>query len=393
MTLVGLAAKNLLRNKVRTALTVLGVAVAILTFVFLRTVSYAWTAAADYAAKDRVVTRHKITFVMSLPKRYIDDVRGAEGVKVATYANWFGGRDPNRDQEFFSTIAVDTSSYFDVMTEMQVPPDQMEAWRADRSGAIVGDVLAKKFGWNIGDKVTLESGIYAAPDPDQPWTFTIRGIYTATAKSVDRSTFHFHWDYLNERLPPGRQNEIGWMISRVTDPSRTADISMAIDRVFDTKDIQTLSQDERAFATSFLAGISAVLSAVDVVSVVILVIMLLILGNTIAMGVRERTNEYGVLRAIGFLPNHITTFIVGEATLIGALGGALGLAVAFPVIEKGLGRWLEENMGSFFPYFRINPTDAVVAMVLALCLGVLGAVIPALGASRLRVTDALRRIA
>lgn len=241
--------------------------------------------------------------------------------------------------------------------------------------------------------MTLDSGIYPATDPGKPWTFTIEGIYTATAKSVDRSSFIFHWEYMNEGLPERRRDEIGWINSRVTDPSKSADISLALDRMFETREIQTLSQDERAFATSFLAGISAILKAVDVISVVILVIMMLILGNTIAMGVRERTNEYGVLRAIGFLPSHITAFIVGEAALIGAFGGIAGLALSYPIIERGLGRWLEENMGSFFPYFRIATTDSVLAMGLALGLGVIAAVLPAIGASKLRVTDALRRVA
>jgi putative ABC transport system permease protein len=393
VTLTGLAARNLLRNKVRSVLTILGVAVAILTFMFLRTISYAWTAGAEYAAKDRLVTRHKITFVMSLPKRYIDDVRNMPGVKSATYANWFGGKDPAHDTEFFGSLAVDTATYFDVLNEMAVPPENLATWKADRSGAIVGDVLAKKLNWKVGDKVTLESGIYPTTDASKPWTFTIDGIYSATAKSVDRSSFLFHWDYLNEGIPEGRRNEIGWINSRVTDPSHAADTSLALDRMFETREIQTLSQDERAFATSFLAGISAILKAVDVISVVILVIMMLILGNTIAMGVRERTNEYGVLRAIGFLPSHITGFIVGEATLIGAVGGLVGLGVSYPIIEQGMGRWLEENMGSFFPYFRIATSDSVIAMCLAFGLGIVAAILPAFGASKLRVTDALRRIA
>ncbi len=393
MTLLGLAARNLLRNRVRTTLTILGVAVAILTFVLLRTISYAWTAGAEYAAKDRLVTRHKITFVMSLPKRYIDDVRNMPGIKTATYANWFGGKDPAHETEFFGSFAVDTSTYFEVLSEISVPPDAMATWKADRSGAIVGDVIAKKLGWKVGDKVTLESGIYPSLDASKPWSFTIDGVYTATAKSVDRSSFIFHWDYMNEGLPENRRNEIGWINSRVTDPSHSADAALALDRMFETREIQTLTQDERAFATSFLAGISAILKAVDIVSIVILLIMMLILGNTIAMGVRERTNEYGVLRAIGFLPSHITAFIVGEATLIGAAGGAVGLLIAYPVVEKGLGRWLEENMGSFFPYFRIAPTDAALAMGLALALGIVAAILPALGASKLRVTDALRRVA
>ncbi len=392
MTLVGLTAKNLLRNKVRTVLTVLGVAVAIVTFVLLRTVVAAWNGAADFAAKDRIFTRHKLSFVMSLPKRYYDDVRGAPGIRSATYATWFAGMDPNHDKEFFATIAVDTKTYFDVYDEILVPAADMQKWREDRSGAIVGDILAKKLGWTVGQRVTLDSGMYPT-DPMRPWTFTIDGIYTTTAKSVDRSTFFLHWGYLNDALPPEMQNEIGWVVSRTTDARRTADTSSALDRLFSEREVQTLSQDERTFQTSFLATLSAILGAMDVVSIAIMGIMILVLGNTISMGVRERTSEYGVLRALGFLPSHIASFIFGEAVLIGAAGGGVGLAIAYPLVERGVGRWLEENMGSFFPYFRIDTKLAVGAVALAIGLGVAAAALPAFRASRLTVTDALRRVA
>ncbi len=395
MTFTGLAARNLLRNKVRTVLTVLGVAVAIVTFLLLRTVVAAWTAGADYAAKDRLITRHKVTFVMPLPKRYVDDVRAHQrelGIKQVSWANWFGGKDPNHEQEFFGNFAVDGATYFEVVPELIVPKDQLAAFMADKSGAVVGDVLAQKLGWKLGTQVTLESGIYPS-DPDHPWTFTIRAIYTATARNVDRSSFMFHWDYVNDGLPQSRKDEIGWIMAKVDDPSRTADVGVAVDRMFADQDIQTVSQDEHAFSQSFLAGFSAVLSAFDIISVAILGIMMLVLGNTIAMGVRERTSEIATMRAIGFLPKHIALWVLGEAAVLGAIGGVVGLALAYPFIELGLGRWLEENLGGFFPFFRIPTPMAVAAVFLAILLGTLAALLPAWNASRLKVTEGLRRIA
>jgi putative ABC transport system permease protein len=386
VTLPGLALKNLTRNPFRVVLTVVGVAVAILAFVMLRTVVSAWTSGAEYAAKDRVVTRHKVTFVMSLPKHYVDVVKAVPHVQASTFANWFGGKDPLHDKEFFAALAADTN-FFDVYSEMSVPKEQHEAWLQNRKGAIVGDVLAKKLGWKVGDRIMLESGIYAGD-----WQFTIDGIYTATARSVDRSTFVFHWDYLNETLS-GQKDMVGWIVSRVDDPARAADIGVAIDKIFDEKDTQTLSQDERSFNTGFLASFSTVLKALDVISLVILVIMMLILGNTIAMGVRERTNEYGVLRALGFLPKHIAIFILAEGVLLGLLGGLLGLLVAYPFIEKGMGRWLEENMGNFFPYFRVEWPVAATALLLAMALAAAASILPANRAARLHVVDALRRVA
>jgi len=198
---------------------------------------------------------------------------------------------------------------------------------------------------------------------------------------------------MNEALPQARKDEVGWLMAKVDDPSRTAQTGVAIDKLFEDRDIQTLTQDEHAFNQSFLAGFSAVLSAFDIISIAILGIMMLVLGNTIAMGVRERTNEIATMRAIGFLPKHIALWVLGEAAVLGALGGAVGLVLSYPLIELGLGRFLEENLGGFFPFFRIPIPMAVVAFFLAIGLGVVAAILPARGAARLSVTEGLRRIA
>jgi putative ABC transport system permease protein len=205
----------------------------------------------------------------------------------------------------------------------------------------------------------------------------------------------FHYDYLNDSpqaVAANVKDQVGWIVSRIDDPSRSAEISKAIDDRFDERDIQTLSMSERAMNTSFIGMISAVLKAVDAVSLVILVIMVLILGNTVAMGVRERTHEYGVLRAIGFLPKHLAVFVLGEAVAVSIAGGILGIMIAYPFVQEGVGRFLEENMGAFFPFFRIDPQTIVWAMVLAALLGVIAAALPAYNASRLKVVDALRRV-
>jgi putative ABC transport system permease protein len=388
MTLTGLAVRNLGRNKFRVVLTVLGVAVAVVAFLLLRTVIWAWASGAEWAAKDRVVTRHKVTFVMTLPKRYVEDVRNAPHVKAVTWANWFGGKDPKHDREFFGALAVDPTTYFSVYDEMKVQPDQLETWKHDRQGAIVGDVLAKKLGWKVGDRITLESGIYPGN-----WEFNIDAIYTTTAKSVDRSTMIFQWDYLNDSLPAQRKDQVGWIVSRVDDTAHVADIGVGLDKRFEDLDTPTLSQDERSFNASFLAMFSAILNAMDIISAVILVIMTLILGNTIAMGVRERTSEYGVLRAIGFLPGHVALWIVFESLVLGVLGGVVGVLLAWPFINFGVGRFLEENMGAFFPYFRLETANILLGLGIAALLGAAASAIPAWRASKLVVVDAVRRVA
>jgi len=388
-----LAFRNLSRNRFRVVLTILGVAVPVVAFVLLRTVLWSWELGSEVAAKDRVVTRHKITFIMTLPRRYVTDLEqhAAElGVKQTTFAVWFGGKDPAHEHEFFGSIAVDAKTYLDVYSEISLSPVQKQAWVQDRKGAIIGDMLAKKMHWKIGDKVTLQSNTY--PEITN-WEFIIEGVYEPLAKSVDRAGFFFHYDYLNDSLPPSRQDQVGWLVSRVMDPTHAADVGVRIDKRFDDQEIQTLSQDEGSFQASFLASFSALLKALNVISLVILLIMALILGNTIAMGVRERTNEYGTLRAIGFLPGHLVLFVLGESMLLAAIGGAVGLLIAYPFVERGVGRFVEENMGNVFPYFHVTPTTAIAAFASSLSIGLLAGIVPAYRVSKLRVIEALRRVA
>ena len=387
MTLASIAVRNVWRNRFRALMTVLGVAVAVMAFVLLRTVVTATNVAVTYAAQDRIGTRHKVSFIMQLPRRYIDTVRAVPGVRSATWANWFGAKEPRHPNDFFASMAVDTDSFFTVFPEMVAPQADLARWREDRRGAIVGDVLARKMGWHVGDKVVLQGTIYPGN-----WEFTVDGIYTTTARSVDRSQFLFHYRYLNDTIPVARRDQIGWIMSRIDQPSQSGRIARAIDAAFDVQDVQTTSMSERAMNLSFMGMLSGMFTAIDVISLVILGILALLLGNTLAMGVRERTQEYGVLRALGFLPKHVAGFILGEAAALGACAGLAGLALSYPIVQQGLGRWIEENQGATFPYFRIETETVVVAFSLAVALAMMAAALPAWRASRLTVTDALRRL-
>lgn len=390
MNLPMLAARNALRNRFRTILTVVGVAVAILAFVSLRTVLDAWDLAIESSAKDRLASRNKTSWVVPVPKKYLDKVRvelADEGLTAASYGTWFGAKDPTHKDLFFATIGAEAKSLFDVYDEMIVPEADKQAFIGDRTGALIGDALARQTGWKVGQRVTLQGTIYPGL-----WSYTIRGIYGAKRRSLDRGIFFFHDEYLQEKLPDHRRGNIGWLILRVADAKKGSEISRRVDELFTGSDIETFTQSEKAMNLSFMATFSAVLKAIDVVSLVILAIMTLILGNTIAMGVRERTNEYGVLRAIGFRPRHLVGFVAGESLTIGFLGGGLGLALSYPIVTLGMGRWLEENMSGFFPIFHVTPKTYATAMLLALGLAAVAAAWPAVGAARLRITDALRRV-
>jgi putative ABC transport system permease protein len=275
-----------------------------------------------------------------------------------------------------------------VYDEIDLPETAKKAWREDRRGAVLGDQLARKMNVKPGDRVTLSGTIYPGD-----WVFNVSGVYTVKRPTIDRQQFFFHWDYLNESLEGARKDKIGWIISRIDDPARAAAISQAIDKNLDQRGVSTLTMSERQMNLSVMGMISALLNAIHVVSIIILAIMMLILGNTIAMAVRERTGEYATLRALGFSPMQVGLLVVAESACTGAIGGMLGLALSYPLIQQGLGGWLEDNMGRFFPYFRISSLTASMAVGLAALLGLVAAIIPAAGAVRLRVTEGLRRVA
>jgi putative ABC transport system permease protein len=387
MTLVGLAARNAFRNPFRTTLTVLGVAVTVIAFVLLRTTITSWNAAAEYAAQDRIATRHKQSFVITLPLRYVEGIREVPGVKESTFMNWFGGKDPKTPDEFFANFAVDARTFLTVYDEVKLPEDQKQKFLEDRQGAIFGSSLANKLGLKVGDRYTLSGTIFPGD-----WVFNVDGIYTSSRKSFDQSSMIFHWQLINETLQGKLKDQVGWVASRVDSPGAGPAVSAAIDKLFDQYDTQTVTMSERAMNLSFMGMFTAVLKAIDIVSVIILLILTMILANTIAMGVRERTSEYGALRALGFTPAHIRFFIIGESITVGLIAGLVGIGVSWPLVNNGMSAVIEENMGGIFPYFRIEPGTLVVALLLAVTLGALSGLVPAIQAGRLSVVNALRRV-
>ncbi|MEO1337793.1 MAG: ABC transporter permease, partial [Myxococcota bacterium] len=385
----GLALRPLRENWLRTILTVVAVAISVLAFITMRTFVWSWTVAAEVASEDRIVSRNKVTFFMPIPKRYSEDVRAVDGVRATTFAIWSDGKTPQNEQEYFPALGVDTRTFLTVFDEMSVPEERKLAWFENRQGAVVGQVLASKMGWKVGDRVRLVSGKF--PKPGE-WEFEIEGIYRSTKKSLEQTWFIFHYDFFNSTLPEEQRDTVNWITSRISDGAQAASISKTIDGIFDTRDVQTVTMSQRAAIRSFLGMVSAILSAVNVISIAILVIMMLLVGNTIAMAVRSRTNQYAVLRAIGFERHHILFTVLTEGLALGALGGTLGLLLAYPFVNQGLGRFIEENMGSYFPYFRVTPEVAVLAFALALLLGGVAAALPARAASRLNVLEALRKV-
>ncbi|MFL5443361.1 MAG: ABC transporter permease [Myxococcales bacterium] len=382
MTLAGLALRNaFLRNKTRAFLTVLGTMVAALAFVFLRTVLAAWYASSDASAADRLVTRNAISITQFLPLSYRDRIANVEGVTKVTFSNWFGGVYKDK-KNFFAQFAVDPKSALEVFS-IRFVAGSKEDFLADRNSCIVGAGLAERFKFKVGDTIPLSSEIFPGD-----WRFKVAGIVEGTDDASIANTMYFQWQRLNEGLPAGIKDVVGVYTITVADAGRSPEVARKIDAMFANSDYETHTETERSFRLQFIQGSSAILYALEAVSGVILLIMALILGNTLAMGLRERTPEIGAMRAIGFLPKHVRAISILEGAMLGLVGGAIGLALATPMLIL-FGRVMS-GLG-FLTGIGFKPGTAALTLGSAGLIGVAASALPAWTAGRLPVVEALRR--
>ncbi|HYM24259.1 MAG TPA: ABC transporter permease [Vicinamibacterales bacterium] len=383
MKFVGLVLKSARRSKRRTALTMLSVAIAVFLFAALRAVLDGFDAVAQASSSTRVVTINATSMIFNMPTSYTDGIKSVPGVQEVTYANWFGGiyKDP---KNFFGQFGVDAESYLRMYPELILADDQRKAFLDDRTGCIVGDGLADRFNWKAGDRITLQVGIpiYGTQDYD----FTIRGIYKAGSSAVDNQSMMFHWKYLDERA---LEHGIGWFVAKVADPDRATLVAQAIDQKFANSPAETKTDTERAFSAQFgkmLGNLDLLLGSV---ALAVVITTLFVAGNTMAMSVRERTTEIAVMRTLGFRKGTVFFLVVGEGIVTALVGGALGALVARATIN---GAFLHMT-GGFIPAFGVSNWNAIVGLGLSALIGALAALIPAAMASRLKIVDALRRVA
>jgi putative ABC transport system permease protein len=377
--------KNIFRHRLRSALTIAGLVIAILAFGILQTVVDAWYAGADMASAQRLVTRNATSLVFPLPAYYRERIRAIDGVTKVAISNWFGGT--YKDQSvgnFFAQFAVD-DAYFDLYPEFLVKPEQMAAWKADRRGALVGRLLADQFGWKVGDTIPLQGAIFPGT-----WEFVVRGIYEPRDETIVTRQFYFHWDYLNEAMKlrfPKRAEYAGVFIVGIADGSRAAEISQAVDREFRNSLAETLTETEKAFQLGFVAQMQTIVTAIRLVSFVVIVIIFAVVANTMAMTARERLAEYATLKALGFGPGFVALLIVGESVMMTLLGGALGIALTFPTAST-----FKAMVGTLFPVFNVSPDTVLLQAVCAVIVGVAAGLLPSVRASRVRIVDGLRHI-
>jgi putative ABC transport system permease protein len=385
MKYVPLVWRNLMRRKIRTIFTILSILIAFVLFGGLMAIRAAFTMGVDVAGADRLMMIHKVSIIQLLPKSYGERIRATEGVTEVSHANWFGAyyQDPTN---FIQNMAVDPESWLRIYPEFEVPEDQKKVWLNDRTGALIGSDLALKWGWKIGDRIPLISPIYRKPD-GTPWEFTIDGIYTSAKQGVDKTQFFFHWDYLNEtfRNSGFMNGQVGWYVFRVADPATSDQLARRVDAMFANSPAETKTATEKAFISDWAKQVGDIGAIMIAIATIVMFFILFVAGNAMAQSIRERTNELGVLKTIGFSDARILALVLLESCVIALVGGGIGLAVSWLIIAQG------DPTNGMLPIFHFPTRDLIFGIGLVLLLGLGTGLLPAYQAGRLKIVDALRR--
>jgi putative ABC transport system permease protein len=383
MKFFSLILANLSRKKLRTTLTVGSFAVALFLFAFLAVVRGAFNRGADIAGADRLVVINRISIIQPIPLSYRDQILGIPGVKFVTHNNWFGGV-YQEEKNFFPQFVIDPENQRQVMTELQVPEDQWQNFLKDREGAIVGARTADRFHWKIGDRVPIKNALFGGTTN---WEFNIDGIYHSEHAGGDETQFWFQWDYFEERVEQRFKGEVGWYVVKLDKPDDAVRVAKTIDDMFANSSYETKTETESAFAAGWVKQFGNIEFLILSIGSVVFFTLLLITGNTMAIAVRERIGELAVLKAIGFSDFSILFFVLAEALIIALFGGLLGLALAMAAVPA-----LGNALNGVLPALVLSPEILLVGLAIAVFIGVAGGILPGIGAMRLRVVNALRRV-
>jgi putative ABC transport system permease protein len=308
-----------------------------------------------------------------------------DGVKRVTFANWFGGyfQDP---KNFLITFAVEPRSYMDVMAEQfDIPADQQRAFERTRTGALVGETVANKYGWKVGDRVPIASSIFSQLNGARSWDFDVVGIIKPKKAMVDTNLVLFQYEYFNETRSFGK-DQIGWLVLQTNSPAINDKVIKAIDETFANSPAETATDTEKAFNKAFMAQLGNIALIVTLVVGAAFVTILMIVGNTMMMAIRERAREIAVLKALGFPGTRVLRLVLGETLLLAMIGGLAGLGAAALVTTS-----MRDSLANFVPGLTLGPQIVALALALMLALGLATGLMPALNALRLKIAVGLGR--
>ena len=380
MKFLGLIRANLFRKKIRFILTIGSFAVALFLFGVLAIIRFAFSGGIDIAGADRLVVINRTSIIQPLPLAYADKIRRIPGVKEITYANWFGGVYQD-ERNFFPQFAMDVDNWRRVYPEFDIPEEQWQNFVKDRQGAIAGAATAKRFGWKVGDRIPIKGTFLGGV-----WEFNLDGIYHGTRQADDETQFWFQWKRYEEQVPAQYKGHVGWYTVKVEHPDDSLRVSKAIDTEFANSPFETHTDTEKAFAAGWVKQFGNIQFLIMTIGGVVFFTLLLVTGNTMAIAVRERTGELAVLKAVGYSDRFVLLFVLFESLVIAIIGGALGLGIAKGVTLLG------DPTRGLLPYFLLPGKAILAGLGVTLAVGAASGVIPAIGAMRLRVVNALRRV-
>jgi len=404
--------KHLRRNWVRTGSTVVAMAVCIFLLCTLRSVLAEVDGMLAASSANRLVTRHSVSLTFNLPVAYEARIQSVPGVKRVAKTIWFGGSLPAKKEgevegggegeasttdwsNFFNNMGVDADNFFPMYPELTIPPDQWQSFRETRMGCVIGSKLASKFNWKVGDRFFLESFIPPYRKRSGPFEFVVSGIYDADLArypGTDLSTMYFHYDYVKEGL--GREIGVGTYMVEIEDGDQAASVGKAIDALFENSSATSITETEQAFKAGFIAMAGNLALLLNGIGLAVGFTILLVTANTMSMAVRERRTEIGVLKTLGFSSAHVMGFVVGEALFLGILGGALGVfgsqALLYSLSHApGVTDMLA---GIGLGGLELKPAVAALGFFIAVALGLVAGLVPALSAYRAKITDTLRTV-
>ena len=388
MKYAGLLSANLFRKKIRLLLTIGSFAVAMTLFGLLVVIQDAFNQGIDVAGANRLVVINRSGLINPLPLPYRDRILQIPGVTGVTHLNWFGGvyQDP---KNFFPQFVIDPENQRKIYSEFAIPEDQWQNFLKDRQGAVVGDFTAKKFGWKAGDRIPIQGTFLPGT-----WEFNIDAIYHGTRSKDDETQFWFHWENLEnyvESSPRYAQYKgmVGWYTVKIDNPDNALRVAKAVDALFSNSDYETRTDSEANFAAGFAKQMGNIKFLILSIGSVVFFTLLLVTGNTMAIAVRERTSELAVLKAVGFTDRFVLLLVLCESAAIAVCGGAIGLLLAkgFTLIPANM-----NPIRQFFPLLYLSGSIFGIGVATALVVGLVAGVLPAMGAMRLRVVDALRRV-